>query len=165
MDFMKVMLERRSVRSFTERKVGDDIIKSILAAGQAACNANNLQPWEFVIVRDPGVKRELAPLLKNNLKEAEKAPVIIAVFCRESKYYIEDGSAATQNILNAAYGLGLGCVWVAGDKKDYAGEVGKVLKVPEGFKLVSIVATGYAQSMPEKPKRKDLDGILHYDRF
>ena len=165
MDVMDAMLGRRSVRSFIDREVGDDIIKKVLSAGQSACNANNLQPWEFVVVREAGVKKELAPLLKNNLKETEKVPVIIAVFCRDEKYYLEDGSAATQNILNAVYGLGLGGVWVAGDKKVYADDVRKVLKVPESCRLVSIVAMGYPGAITEKPARKNIDEIIHYDRF
>ena len=91
------------------------------------------------------------------------APVSICVFCENSTYYLEDGSAATQNILNAAHMLGLGAVWVAGDKKDYAEDVRKLFGLPENYKLVSIVVIGYPDGEITPTPRKSLEEVMIWD--
>jgi nitroreductase len=81
-----------------------------------AATAVNIQPWEFVVVTDPEALRSIANTTDFGGFIAD-APAYIVVICRETKYYLEDGSAATKNILLAARVHGLGSCWVAGDKK------------------------------------------------
>jgi hypothetical protein len=93
----------------------------------------------------------------------ESAPVCIAVFCRETKYLLKDGSAATQNILNAARAHSLGSCWVAGDKKAYAARVRSTLGVPADYRLVSLVAIGRPAEEPHPENTRCpeyCDGIL-----
>ena len=83
---------------------------------------------------------------------------------RETKYYLEDGSAATQNIMVAARAHGVGSCWVAGDKKAYAPEVVRILGAPRELRLVSLIALGYPAETPQKEKRP-LEDVLHWDRY
>lgn len=115
------------------------------------------------MVTDPDLKEKVSQATDHGKFIAESAAAI-AVFCRDSKYYLEDGSAATQNILVAAHSLGLGACWIAGDKKEYAQPLAKILGVPAEFRLVSLVALGYPAQLPEKEKRS-LSEVLHWERF
>jgi nitroreductase len=94
-----------------------------------------------VAVTDRNVLRQIADITDHGKFIAE-ASCCIAVFCEPVKYYLEDGSAATQNILLAAHAYGLATCWVAGDKKDYCPDIARLLGVPEPYKLVSLVAVG-----------------------
>ncbi|MBU2251454.1 MAG: nitroreductase family protein, partial [Candidatus Omnitrophica bacterium] len=100
---------------------------------------------------------EIAP----NGKFIKDAAAAIIVFCEDTKYYLEDGCAATENILLAAAALGLGACWVAGDKKDYSLEVCKYFGAPQNYKLVSMISLGYPQSEPAGQPKKALSEILH----
>jgi nitroreductase len=88
----------------------------------------------------------------------------VAVLSRQTKYYLEDGSAATLNILLAAHAHGLGACWVAGDKKPYAARVVQMVGAPEDYRLISLVSIGYPAEKPETGKRA-LREMLHWERF
>jgi nitroreductase len=88
----------------------------------------------------------------------------VVVLCRESKYYLEDGSAATENILLAARAFGLGACWVAGDKKPYAETLRKMVGAPDGYKLVSLIPLGYPLEIPS-PVKRPLKQVLHWETF
>jgi len=164
MDALLALKTRRSVRSYQPDPVPKKIVEDIVDCGRLAATARNRQPWEFVAVTDGGVRRQLAELIETGRFLAD-APVCIAVFCKDTKYFIEDGSAAIENILVAARAHGLGSCWVAGDKKPYAETVCQMLKVPPGFKLIGIVALGYATDSPAMPPKRLLAEVLHWEKF
>jgi nitroreductase len=89
----------------------------------------------------------------------------IAVFCKDTKYYLEDGCAATENILIAAADLGLGACWVAGDKKPYAADVASLLKAPAGLKLVSLLSIGWPSGEIAQSKKRSLKDVIHWEGF
>ena len=89
---------------------------------------------------------------------------LVAVFSKDTKYYLEDGSSATTCALLAAAALGIASCWVAGDKKDYSQVVLKYLQVPAGYRLVSLIGLGYSDEDPKPVKRK-LDEVMHKERF
>ena len=164
MDAMKAIATRRSVRSFSVGVVPRGIIEKLVDAGRLAPSARNVQPWEFVAVTDPGTRGELARLATTGPFIAE-APVCIAVFCKDTKYWLEDGCAATENIIIAARAHGLGHCWVAGEKKPYSRAVSELLRVPEGFHLVALLAIGYAKEEPKAPPKRSLGNVLHWEKF
>lgn len=84
--------------------------------------------------------------------------------CRETKYYLEDGSVGTENILLAACAHGLGSCWVAGDKKRYAAEICRLVGAPSGCRLISLVPNGYPAETPMKSKRP-LSDVLHWEKY
>jgi len=163
MDAIECMKTRRSIRAYQERAVPKETIEEIVDCGRLAATAINIQPWIFVAVTDAAARKEIADITDHG-KFIAQAPVCIGVFCQEGKYYLEDGCAATQNILNAARAHGLGSCWVAGDKKHYADQIRAVLNVPETYRLVSLIAIGYPAE-ERNPDKKPLSQVLHWERY
>ena len=164
MEALEAIRLRRSVRQFESRPVSRDLLETLVDAGRLAPTANNIQPWEFIVVTDNSTRERIASATDYG-KFIADSPAMIAVFCKETKYYLEDGCGATTNILLAAAALGLGTCWVAGDKKPYCNDISNILGLPTGFKLVSLIAVGYpAGPLPKIPKRA-LSELLHWDTF
>lgn len=164
MDALEAIRTRRCRREFSPGAVGREIVEQVVDAGRLAATANNEQPWEFVVVTDASVRREIAKIADYG-KFIADCPVCIAVFCRDTKYYLEDGSAATQNMLLAAHALGLGACWVAGDKKAYCARVAELLSVPAGHNLVAMVALGHMEGKPPSPPKRSLGEVIHWEKF
>jgi len=163
MDAIEVLKTRRSIRLYRDKPVPKEILEDIIDCARLAPTANNGQPWEFVVVTDPETRRQIADITPYG-KFIAVAPVCIVVFCKECTFYVEDGAAATQNILLAARAHGLGSCWVAGDKTDYGEAISRLLGAPGGLKIVSILAVGYPDECPVREKRP-LDSVLHWERF
>ena len=163
MDAIEMLKTRRAVRAYTSEPVPQEIIEDVVDCGRLAATAINIQPWEFVIVTDPGLRRRLAETSDHG-KFIADAPVCVVVLCSDTQYYLEDGSAATENILLAARAHGLGACWVAGDKKPFASEICRLVGAPQNFKLVSLIPIGYPAESPEKTKRP-LSAVLHWEKY
>ncbi|MFH0881072.1 MAG: nitroreductase family protein [Lentisphaerota bacterium] len=164
METLKAISARRSIRAFEKRPIVRDVLERIVDAGRLAATARNEQPWEFVVVTEPATLHAIGGLADHG-KFVADASACIAVLCKDSKYYLEDGSAATQNLLVAAADLGVATCWVAGDKKAYGSDVLKLLGAPAEFKLVSLVAMGYAARTDYKVPKRELASVLHWERF
>ena len=164
MDTIDAIKARHSIRQFSDKKISKDAIEKIIDCGRLAPTARKVEPWEFIVVTAKDALAKMGQLADHGpfIKEAACA---IAVCCTDTKYYLEDGCAATENILVAAASLGIGSCWVAGDKKPYAAAVLELLGVPADMKLVSIIALGYpVQDAGPLPKRP-LNDVLHWERF
>jgi nitroreductase len=164
MDALEALCTRRSVRRFKPDPLERSEIEKIVDAGRLAATANNFQPWEFVVVTEEVMRRKLAGITDYG-KFIAQAPVCIVTFCKDTKYFLEDGSAATQNMLVAARALNLGSCWVAGDKKGYAEEIRDLLGVPKGYKLISLIALGHPAEFPSGAGKRPLKEILHWERY
>jgi nitroreductase len=160
---IELLKTRRCIRAYTPQAVPREIIEDIIDCGRLAPTARNEQPWEFVVVTDKALRSRIAQAADYGRFIAD-APVCVAVLCRQTKYYLEDGSAATLNILLAAHAHGLGACWVAGDKKPYAARVVQMVGAPENYRLVSLVSIGHPAEKPETGKRP-LREMLHWERF
>jgi nitroreductase len=163
MDAIEALKTRRSVRAFTRAPISKKTIEDIVDCGRLAPTANNVQPWEFVVVTDPDLLRRIA-VTTDYGKFIADAPVCIIVLSKETKYYLEDGSAATQNILLAAHAHGLGSCWVAGDKKPYTPGICRLVGAHPGYKLISLIPIGHPAEKPEKSKRPLAD-VVHWEKF
>ena len=162
-EVIKILKERRSIRKYQKKEVPENIIEGIIDCARFAPSAINIQPWEFIVITDGEMRKKIADITDYG-KFIADAPLCIAVFCKDTKYYLEDGSAATTYILLAAKAYGLGSCWVAGDKKNYASDIRKLLGVPDGYKLVSLISIGYPAENPEKEKRH-LEDVLHRETW
>jgi len=173
MDVFEAIGGRRSIRAFKSQDVQEDIVKKLLEAGRWAPSAGNIQPWEFVVVRKPGIKRRLveAALGQTFIEEASLVIVVCANEDRSAEgygvrgrslYCIQDTSAAVQNILLAAYSLGLGTCWIGAFNEDKAREV---LKVPAGIRPVAIIPVGYPAESPAPRNRRPLSQVVHRETF
>lgn len=163
MDAIEALKSRRCIRAYTEQRVPREIIEDIIDCARLAATARNDQPWEFVVVTDPERLQSIAQKTDYG-RFISTAFACVLVLCKDSKYYLEDGSAATQNMLVAARAHGLGACWVAGDKKAYAHEIRKETGAPDGYKLVSLIPLGYPAEQPKKMKRP-LGEVLHWGKF
>jgi nitroreductase len=166
METLEIIKKRRSIREYDDQPIPMMLLERIIDAGRFAATARNEQPWEFVVITDAATLAMIAQLAPNG-KFIAKAKVAVAVYCKDTHYYLEDGCAATQNILLAATDLGVGSCWIAGDKKTYIPQIDLLLKVPQGFKLVSLIALGY----PKDPAqllvidKRDLRQMIHWEKF
>ena len=163
MDAIECMKTRRSIRAYLDKPVDREVIEDIIDCGRLAASAINIQPWQFIVIQDAAMRKKIADITDYG-KFIEQAAVCVAVFCQDGKYYLEDGCAATQNILNAARAHGLGSCWVAGDKKEYASALGGLLGLPQDYKLISLIAIGYAAAEGNPPK-KPLSEVLKWERY
>jgi len=163
METIKCLKTRRCKRDLQPGNVDKKVIEEIIDCGHLAPTANNIQPCEFVVITDRQTLIKLSQIAVNG-SFAKSASFCVVVIAKNEKYYVEDGSAATENILLAVNDFGLSACWVAGDKKDYADAVLKLLGVPQGYKLVSILPVGVSKSQAAVQKR-DLKDVLHWEKF
>jgi len=162
-ELTEVIKRRRSVRKFEPKPISEEIIRDILDCARLAPTANNLQPWLFGAVTDPSIRREIAEFTEYG-KFIKDCAVCFAVFADSTKkYFLEDGCAATENILLACAAHGIGSCWVAGHKKVYVDSIRKLLKVPEPYTLIALIAAGYSKEQPS-PKKKTLDEVTFFNK-
>ena len=153
MDLIDVLKSRRSIRRFKDKPIPDDVLTEIIECAHLAPTAINIQPWLIGCVTDK-VQLERLGNMADHGKFIKDSAACFAVFCEKSqKYYLEDGCAATMNIITAAAARGIGTCWVAGDKKEYVEAVRTLLEVPDKYTLVSLIAAGYPDEAPAKPKK------------
>ncbi len=166
MDNLELLRARRSIRVFQDKSIDRDDLVKIIDCARFAPTARNVQPWEFVLVTDKHKLAEFAKLAENGRFIAQAAACIV-VFCSDTKYYLEDGCAATCNILLAATALGVGSCWIAGDKKPYSQQVSVLLAMPSSMKLISLVALGYPQEIScfKAVDKRALNELLHWEKF
>jgi nitroreductase len=163
MDFTDVIKSRRSIRRYQEKSIPQKDIDDILNCAHLAPTAINIQPWLIGCVTDKALLKKLAATADHG-KFVNAAAACFAVFCEKGqKYYLEDGCAATMNIIYACAAKGIGTCWVAGDKKAYVNDVRKLLNVPEKYTLVSLIPAGYPAEQP-KPLKKETDEVTFRDR-
>jgi nitroreductase len=161
---LDMIKKRRSIRKYTDQAVTGEQIRQLLEAAMAAPSGSNIQSWEFVVVRDPNLKKQLAQTHTWSSMAADAA--VVFVVCgneRASHHWIEDASAATQNLLLAATALGLGAVWVGiHPNDDREAHLRKVLAIPKGIRVLCLVPVGYpAESKP--PRTQYRESKVHYE--
>ncbi len=166
MDLIEGLKKRRSIREYKDLSIPDSVIEEIIEIAKFAPTARNLQPWKIVVVKDKKTKKKISELAIKNAPFIDSAPVLLCVFCEDTKYYLEDGSSLTTYILLAAFSKGIGSCWIAGDKKPYCEDIKRLLKVPSKYKLVSMVSLGYpAQGFEKTINKKELSEILSWEVF
>lgn len=164
MDTLECIAKRVSVREYRSDSISQQVLTQLVDAGRRAPTARAVEPWEFVVVTEKEVLQKLGGLANTGVFIKEAA-ACIAVFCQDTKYYLEDGCAATENILLAVCSFGLGACWVAGDKKPYAEDVAKLLNAPANVKLISLIALGWPKKEIPQNKKRKLESVIHWQKF
>lgn len=166
METGELLKKRRSIREYKDKAIPREALEQLVDAARYAPTARNIQPWQFIVITSQEALKKISELGENS-RFVARAKACIAVFCADTKYYLEDGCAATQNILLAATALELGSCWVAGDKKPYCSQVSSLLNVPPAYKLVSLIALGYPESADsfKVAGKKDLSEVIHWEKF
>jgi len=161
MDALEAIRQRRSVRDFTGDLIPREDLEKIVDAGRLAATGNNKQPWDFIVVTD----RAMIEKLKVASQWMEKAGAIIAVVMDpSSKWWIEDGAAAVENMLIASTALGYGSCWLEGYTLPREEEFKRLLKVPEDKRLLTLVPIGVPVEWPTIEK-KPLEEVIHWERY
>lgn len=169
METLEAIFTRRSIRKFSDRQIQESDINRLLKAGMYAPSANNSQPWHFVVINE----RELLdriPTFHPWSKMCFQAPLAIVVCAyvpagKKFDLWVQDCSAATQNILLAAHAIGLGGVWLGvHPREERIAGVRDLLGLPEEVHPVSIVVLGYPDEQPETPERFDLAKV-HFNQW
>ncbi len=165
------ILARTSIRSYQDRPVEQDKIEKLLRAGMAAPSAVDKRPWHFIVVTDKQVLNGLAQA-NPNAGMAARAPLAIVVCGDKTKaltrvpdYWVQDASAATQNILLAAQGMGLGAVWTGTyPVTDRVEKVALALNLPEHIVPFCTIVIGYPEKY-QAPKDKWDEGNISYNTY
>lgn len=169
---IETIMTRTSIRSFTDRAVSADTVEMLLRAGMAAPTAVNLQPWHFVVVNDRAKIDELG----GNGRQSQmwhESPLVIVVCGNMEKamegvgqaFWVQDCSAATENILLAAHALGLGAVWTGCYPiEERVANISQVLGLPEHIVPLCAIVMGYPNESPQ-PKDKWKPENVSYNGF
>jgi nitroreductase len=173
MEFFEVIQKRRTIRTFTGKKIPRSDLEKIVDAGRLAPSARNRQTWGFVVITERAVLDQIVsrfqPPRKYDTFEDGKfdgISAIIAVIVRgSSKYWREDGSAAAQNMLLAARDLGWGSCWIEGQMRPHEDDIRELLRVPEEKRILSLIALGEPVKWSAPPPKKSLSEVLHWERY
>jgi nitroreductase len=163
MNAIELLKTRRSIRAYQPQPIPRDVLMDIVDCARMAPTAMNNQPWEFVIVTDPTVKQTIGQMISYSQFLAT-APALIVVLCRDMMCYLDDASAATQNLLLAAHAHGIGSCWIGAHKQPFSESLRKLVSAPAELIPVNIVTLGYPAENPAKEKRS-LESMLHWERF
>lgn len=160
---LNILLERRSIRKYKDKKVEEEKINKILAAGKVAPSGKNKKPWEFMVIEDKKVLEKLSMVKPKGGLFLTEAPTAIAIIGNEeiSDTWIEDCSIASTFIQLEACNQGLGSCWVqmknrfTKDGSDAEVATKEILEIPTNMRLLCIIALGYPDQ--ERPAYKEED--------
>ncbi len=172
MECMEVIQGRRSIRKFKDQAVGKEIIEELLKAAQMAPSAGNLQARDFIIVTSKITKQKLtkAALGQSFIEQAPVVIVVVANIERSSRIYrsrgelyaIQDATAGIENMLLAAYSMGLGTCWIGAFDEN---AVGELLGIPDKTLPVAIISVGYPDEQPVMPPRIAMERLIHQETW
>ena len=161
MDALEAIRTRRSVRKYTGDPIPREDLETIIDAGRLAASGNNRQPWDFIVITE----REMIDQLKVASAWMEEAGAIVAVVMDpDSRWWLEDGAAAVENMLIANTALGYGSCWCEGRTLPHEEEFKQLLRVPGEKRLLTLVTIGVPAEWPTREK-KSLEEVIHWERY
>ena len=166
MNMLDAIHSRRSIRKYLDKPVPPDVLQQVLSAAMYAPSACNQQPWQFVVLDDRKLLREV-PKINSYAAMAAEAPVAILV-CGDSSletvpgYWVIDCSAAVQNLLLAAHALGLGAVWTGVyPQQERVEGFRRLLGLPKTVTPHSLIPLGYPAEQPPQEERYRAERVHH----
>ena len=160
-----LILSRRSIRRYENKDISEEVLQQILEAGRQAPSAANRQPIRFVIVKDHAILKNLCDNLINRF--VKYAPVAI-VGCADikslltGKWAVVDTTIAMQNMVIAAWALGIGSCWIGACNEE---KVKELLKIPDKWKIVALLTFGYPAEQPKQRKKKPFEKMFSFNSF
>ena len=164
MSIIDFISSRRSIRKYEKKEIPKEVLNQILEAGRNAPSAANQQPIHFIILKDGETKKKLSTAFSRFLKDS---PVVI-VGCANVKalltgrWAVVDTTIALQNMVIAAWALGVGSCWIGSFNEK---KVKDNLKVPDRWKVVALITVGYPAEQPKPRKKKSFEKMFSYDSF
>jgi nitroreductase len=161
MDALEAIRTRRSIRKYTGEKIPRADLEKIVDTARLAPTGNNKQPWDFIVVTD----QTMIDRLKVASQWMDKAGAIIAVVMDpSSRWWIEDASAAVENMLLTCTALGYGACWLEGYTLPREDEFKKLLDIPTSKRLITLVPVGVPAESPSVDK-KPLSEVIHWEKY
>ena len=169
MDAIEAILSRRSIRKYNKQPVSNELIKKLLEVAMSAPSAGNEQPWHFIIINDPLILSKI-PTFHNHAQMLKGASVAILV-CSDMNLdhhngmWIQDCSAATENMLIAIQAEGLGAVWLGiFPREERVNGLRNLLEIPEHIIPFSLISIGYpAEKLPKASRYNE--SRIHHNRW
>ncbi|MCM1138206.1 MAG: nitroreductase family protein [Muribaculum sp.] len=167
-DIIDCIMSRASVRDYSDREISQQTLDTLLRAGMAAPTAMNKQPWQFIVIDNPDILSEIADALGHGdpVRKCKTAIVAcgdlnLAIPGDGQQFWVQDVSAASENILLAAHAMGLGAVWCGiYPIKERVNAISEILEIPNQIIPLNIIAIGYPAS-PVQPKDKWDEDKIH----
>jgi len=166
MEVFEAIRRRRSVRQYKPERVPREVLAKIVAAGVEAPSGCNEQLRQYIIVDDPAVLDGMRAVSK--ALTGAPAAIVVLIEPKQTPYgpfHTQDASAAIENMLLAAVGLGYGSCWVEGQVRSHEDELRKLLAVQEPLRVWAILPVGKPAEQPERPEKPDPADITYYNRF
>jgi nitroreductase len=175
MDFDEVVKRRKMIREYDSdrQQIPNEIITKLIRNAHRAPSAGHTQVQEFIIVKDPSIKKKLRKAAVNQ-EYVESAPMLIVVCSNISRsvgrygnrgkefYSVIDGAFASMLILLSAVNEGIGACFVGAFQDN---KVSEILELPKDVKPIGIICIGYPAEKPEKLERIDIDALVHYEKY
>ena len=165
------LLTRRSVRKFVKgRKIPKDDIKDLLKIAMYAPSGYNRQPWHFIVVEDEETKNKITQIHSHAsfLNDASAAIIVCGDTDKQldKNFWVVDTSAATENLLLAIHGKGLGGCWCAiYPYEDRMKEFQKLLGLSENIKPNALIVVGYPENIPPQPQDRYDENKIHFEKW
>ena len=169
-DFIDTIYKRRSIRKFTEKTISKEMLEELLKVGMSAPTAMNAQPWEFVVVTDPVILQKF----RNALMFAKQNYTAMICVCGSTRvqknkagdrFWVQDCSAATENILLAATSLGLGSVWIGVHPiRPLIMQVKAILNIPDDVTPLNLIGLGYPAEEKD-PRTQYEESRVHWQTY
>jgi len=161
---LDTIFSRKSVREYTDQPVEKETLLELVKAGMAAPTAMNRQPWSFIVVTDMKTLEPINDMMGLRMLKQAKAAIFV-LGKKDEKFWQQDCSAATENILLAAEAKGLGAVWCAGfPMEDRLAEYKKILNYGDEYEVLSLISIGYPTG-EDMPKDKYKEEKIHWNRW
>jgi nitroreductase len=163
MEVFEAVRTALAVRSYQDRSLPPDAVRTIVEAGRLTGSAMNDQPWHFIVVEDQETLRELGKLARTGPYVAQ-ATLAIVVAIRRTKFAVSDASRAIQSMILTAWSEGIASNWVGFMGLD---EVKGRLGIPDDLDVLAIVPFGYATKAigQGRKQRKPLSEVAHREGF
>jgi nitroreductase len=164
MTLFDVILNRRSIRKYSDKEIPKDVLEKIVEAGRQSPSAANRQPYHFIIVTDLEIKKEITGIFSGFIS---KAPLII-IGCANpnarltGKWATIDTTIALENMVLAATSLGIGTCWIGSFNEQ---KIKEKLNVPQNWIVVALISLGYPAETPNPRKKKETTELFSYNKF
>lgn len=166
MDFFEAVSKRRSVRKYSSQPVPTEVLERIVSAGIEAPTGCNEQLKQYIIVDDPELMEQLRPT--SPTLDGAPAAIVLLIEPKGTPYgefWIQDASAAMENMLLAAVALGYAGCWVEGALRRCEDNVRELLGVPDHLRVWSLMPVGRPAELPDRPPKSESADVLHRNRF
>ena len=165
MSLLDLILSRRSIRHYENKDLSKEVLQQILETGRQAPSAANRQPIRFVIVKDHDLLEKLCDTLITRFVKYAPAAIVGCADVKSlltGKWAVVDATIAMQNMVIAAWTLGVGSCWIGACNEE---KVKELLKIPDKWRVVALITFGYPAEQPKPRDKKPFEELFTFNSF